>query len=327
MPMEQTYVTSIEREYEAARARQRRARDERAAHLEATVPGFAELSSSLRRARAAVPAALLRSEAEAASCMERVHKLEEEMDALLQQNGHAREELALAYDCERCRDTGWVETGVLRERCPCFYQKKIRHAYAYSGISLLDTQTFDAFDPSVFPDDGTPASQRARMLRVRDLCRDYARACPDPKKPNLLVVGETGLGKTYLCHSIAKEVLDAGHTVLCLTAYKLFESLRETLFGRGTDTMMYDADLLIVDDLGTEPLFNGITIEAFFTLYNERLLKKKPIVTATNLDAEHLRERYGERLSSRMLSPDTTTLLRLHGKDVRLSIGKRNKLT
>ena len=319
---EQAILSAIEREYEAAREEARALRDARVSRIEAEVPAFREAEARLRRIRAAVPAAALRSEAEAAALLCEAEQAKQALDALLHSAGHDPVELALQHACARCGDTGWVHSGALRTRCACFTQKKIERAYRSSGLCLLEEQNFERFDLSAFSDAGEAPTQRERMRRAKEICETYASSCPDAKKPNLLLVGETGLGKTYLCHCIAKAVLDAGHTVACLTAYRLFETLRAAVFGRGSDALPFEAELLIVDDLGTEPLFNEITLETLFTLYNERLLLRRPVVTATNLMPDQLRERYGERLFSRIVSPETTTLLRLRGEDIRM---RRNR--
>ncbi|MEI3280180.1 MAG: ATP-binding protein [Eubacterium ramulus] len=65
------------------------------------------------------------------------------------------------------------------------------------------------------------------------------------------------MGKTFLSHCIAKELLDTGHSVIYFSAHQLFEILTENALGQ-VDTRefdyrnIFDCDLLIIDDLGTE---------------------------------------------------------------------------
>ena len=80
---------------------------------------------------------------------------------------------------------------------------------------------------------------------------------------------------------------------------------------------LLDAPLLLIDDLGAEPLMRNITIEYLFLLLSERGLRDRHTVITTNLTPVQLQERYGERVSSRLLNRDTTGIIKLTGKDLR----------
>ena len=76
--------------------------------------------------------------------------------------------------------------------------------------------------------------------------------------------------------------------------------------------------LLLIDDLGTEPMMRNITVEYLFTLLNERIAAKRHTVIATNLSPVQLQERYGERVMSRILDRSRGVALKFVGRDVRL---------
>ena len=78
---------------------------------------------------------------------------------------------------------------------------------------------------------------------------------------------------------------------------------------------IFHCDLLIIDDLGTE-LSNTFTNSWLYTCINERYLHQKATVISTNLSLEQLRERYSERIFSRITG--NYILLKLIGKDIRV---------
>ena len=80
-----------------------------------------------------------------------------------------------------------------------------------------------------------------------------------------------------------------------------------------------DWELLLIDDLGTEPMLENITVEYLFTLLNERRSGRLPTLIATNLTPRELQARYTERIFSRMVDRSDTELLHFIGQDVRLT--------
>ncbi|MBP3913540.1 MAG: DNA replication protein DnaC, partial [Lachnospiraceae bacterium] len=70
-----------------------------------------------------------------------------------------------------------------------------------------------------------------------------------------------------------------------------------------------------IDDLGTE-LTNTYTASELFRLIDERIQKKLATVISTNLSASEIKNRYSERISSRIGS--SYQLLHLSGDDLRM---------
>ena len=145
----------------------------------------------------------------------------------------------------------------------------------------------------------------------------------DSSFQNLLLLGAVGTGKTFLSNCIAKELMDTCHSVVYLTAFQLFELLSRAAFGsekqnrsyQQTYPYIFDCDLLIIDDLGTE-LPNSFTVSQFFLCINERILRKKSTLISSNLDMEALRNIYSERALSRIIS--CYTIRQLPGSDIRI---------
>ena len=139
--------------------------------------------------------------------------------------------------------------------------------------------------------------------------------------------GDTGVGKTFLSHCIAKELLEQSYSVIYFTASQLFDILAKNTFDKDADAGLVhdhilDCDLLIIDDLGTE-FANSFTTSQLFICLNERILRKKSTLISTNLALEDIRNIYSERIFSRITS--TYTVLRMTGDDIRIQKKLMNK--
>ena len=136
---------------------------------------------------------------------------------------------------------------------------------------------------------------------------------------NLYFFGDTGIGKTFLSNCIAKELLDSGHSVIYFTAFQLFDILSKGVFEKDADAIathqnIFDCDLLIIDDLGTE-LSNSFTSSQLFLCLNERILRQKSTIISTNLNMNQVADIYSERVLSRITN--NYTIIKLFGEDIR----------
>ena len=85
---------------------------------------------------------------------------------------------------------------------------------------------------------------------------------------------------------------------------------------------VYDVDLLIIDDLGTE-FVTQFTTAAFFDVINSRIISGKSTIISSNLDFEKLSEIYSQRITSRFMGD--YTIVQTVGRDLRAVIKRRNK--
>ena len=140
----------------------------------------------------------------------------------------------------------------------------------------------------------------------------------DKSKDNLLFYGNSGTGKTFLSHCIAKELLDKGYFVVYRTAEELIQNLRKIRFEnhRDLEKLLLDCDLLIIDDLGTEQI-NDFSKTELFNLLNKRLLKEKNMLVSTNYSLKELMSIYSERITSRLLG--NFNLFKFYGDDIRVT--------
>ena len=230
--------------------------------------------------------------------------------------GLSENELEMRYRCPVCRDTGYVGDAPARF-CDCFETRLRARRHEDGTMAGTEEQNFERFDLGRIPEaDG----QRAQMAAARRVCEEYADAFPQTRCRNLLLIGAGGLGKTFLLNCIYARVVDRGLSAVRITAFRLFEAMRrQHVEGETQDgfSSLVDAPLLLIDDLGTEPMMRNITVEYLFTLLNERIIAKRHTVIATNLNPVQLQERYGERVSSRLLDRSVCGALFLKGKDLR----------
>ena len=152
-----------------------------------------------------------------------------------------------------------------------------------------------------------------------ELTKDQVR-CANELRSGCILRGDTGVGKTFLSDCIAKELIDRSYSVIYLSSFDLFDILAKSKFEKddAADQMnhhIFDCDLLIIDDMGTE-LANSFTVSQLFLCLNERLLHHKSTIISTNLSLESLVEIYSERTFSRITS--NYTLLKLTGDDIRI---------
>lgn len=251
----------------------------------------------------------------------RMEVMNRRIASLLAQNGFAQDYLEPVYRCKKCRDTGYVGEPV-RDMCDCLRSAFYARLYQRVGLGEKAEQTFERFDLSVFPDkpvEGKPFTQRQEMDMICRQCREWADRYPAADTSDMLLMGQSGLGKTYLMHAMAKRLLDRGLNVLMMSAYRFLDVARKAYFSGKSNELdnLMASDVLLLDDLGSEPLMENITIVQLFNLINERQVNGRGTVISTNLTVKELRERYTERIASRLLDPRQCTLVQFSGDDVR----------
>ena len=287
------------------------------------VPRVAELRrESASLALKAMRAILEQSTAEERAAIARDMKarglaINAEIRRLLKGNGFPENALEPRYRCPVCRDTGYVGEAPARF-CECFETRLRLRQYEDGSMAGLDQQNFDTFDLSFIPEaDG----QREQMRGARNLCQAYADGFPNTEKRNLLLTGGGGLGKTFLLNCVFERVISRGYSAVRITAFRLFETMRQQHMSNDESfegfSALIEVPLLLIDDLGTEPMMRNITIEYLFTLLNERGAARRHTVVATNLTPDDIKNRYGERVASRLLDRSAGKMLLFKGRDLR----------
>ena len=231
--------------------------------------------------------------------------------ALLQKHGLPRDYLQPVYVCPLCRDTGYVGEPV-RRKCACRLQLE-QQDMAESG-RINDRETFENFREDVYPDEAS----RKKALKIRTYCQKYADGLPTPNIRQLYLTGGAGRGKSFMGNAIAARAIARGVESLRLTAYRMNEEVMEG-FSTNTSPLPYftRVPLLVLDDLGTEAMIPNVTGETLFAIADQRSAGRLATVYISNLNADELAARYGERTASRILDGTITRSVVFDGESLR----------
>jgi len=317
------HVRALLEEYAGQRARNEAELRQRTREAEERDPEITRLradsvSLALNTMRSILALPTQEARREAADQMkQRGMAINAEIRRRLQAMGFSEDHLELRYRCDVCRDTGYVGDAPARF-CECFEARLRTRRYEDGSMAGVDEQNFERFDLSRFPEED---GQRDLMEKVRYGVEKYANDFPHTQRQNLLLTGAGGLGKTFLLNCIYARVMDRDLSAVRITAFRMFEAMRIQHAGNDDKydgfTSLIEAPLLLIDDLGTEPMMRNITTEYLFLLLNERIAAKRHTVIATNLTPVQLKERYGERVASRLLDRTVCSSVQLKGKDLR----------
>lgn len=245
-----------------------------------------------------------------AESRERLAAVALEEQSILRNLGLPGDALELRYRCPACKDTGFVGDAL---KSPCACRLRYQQA-ALQGEGVNERETFAAFSESVYKDE----PERVRAIKVKTLCMAYAAALPRPEKPNLLLTGMPGLGKSYLGNAIAFEAINRGIDSKKVTAYHFVQDMLSDIRERTNNACRYQyVPLLVLDDLGSEPDIPNVSKEWLFTILNERTQTRRTTVCITNLSLMQLQQRYGERIMSRMADKSITIAIELTGSNLR----------
>lgn len=264
----------------------------------------------------------------------KLEKLKEKYNKELSKIGLNYEDLLPKVECHFCNDTGIVKNGDMLETCKCFRQEIINETYKQSNINKLEEENFETFDIGFYSNKkdkekyGIDKSPLENIECIRKLALNFVENINNAEQKNLLFVGNTGLGKTFLANAIAKKAIENSKTVVYQTAPVLMDKVIEYKFSydktgeqKEQYNKIFDVDLLIIDDLGTETMSNNKFTE-LFNIINTRLLKNKKILISTNLTLNELYKQYDERVMSRLIG--NFTICKFIGEDIRLKKKKIN---
>jgi len=281
---------SILRQYEEHQTRNRHLHDQRLHHIYETVPGYQALDEAVASTSVAQGKRMLAGDTNAlAQLKDQLKDLAQKRASLLLEN----------------------------QKCHCFRQAEIALLYEQSNLKrMLEKENFGTLSYSFFQGDEL-TSYRQAVEKCKNFCTNFKTSYQ-----NLFFYGTVGTGKTFLTNCIAKECIEQGCSVLYFSAASLFDLLaRNTFDYRAREELsalcadLYSCDLLVIDDLGTETA-TAVTLSHFFTCLNERLLRQKSVIISTNLSLEDCRNRYQDRIFSRIAS--NFEFCKLTGPDIRM---------
>lgn len=294
-------------------------------------PDLSKLNDKLNSTALDISKAILNNDLSLANKLkEDFEKLKVKKEALLKTINIPLEAREPIYECSICKDTGYITLENKKTvLCNCIRQKIFDIDFNKSNIGNLEKENFDNFNLNLYSDTmdvqkyNAKISPRQNIINIKDIAMKFIQNFDDPDEKNLLFLGNTGLGKTFLSNCIAKEVLSNKRTVLYQTSPIMLDNIIDYRFGKSDLKEVYDniinVDLLVIDDLGAESL-NSFKITELFNIINARLLSNsnnvRKTIISTNLNMNNLFETYGERIFSRLAS--YYNICRFFGDDIRL---------
>ena len=242
-----------------------------------------------------------------------IRDIKEQKYLVLIKAGFPENYLEPVYDCSLCKDTGYVNG----EKCKCFRQSIVNLLYEQSNIkTLVQSENFDNLSFSYYQGDDL-----LRFKNAVETCHNFVQNF-NSDYHNIFLYGTVGTGKSFLSGCVAKELIEKGNVVIYFSAVTLFETLAKNSFDfRAKEEFnhlledLYNCDFLIIDDLGTE-LTNSFVSTQLFSCINERHIRKHATLISTNLSLEELRDRYSDRVFSRITS--NYEVCKITGPDIRM---------
>ena len=338
MAIDNSSYNAIMREYENIRANNRAAQVRRIEEVYEKIPKMRELNSSTGSlAVSRYKESLKSGEFSSTDLKKDIDSIKHKKEKLLKEAGFSTDYMDIRYDCNDCKDTGYIDG----KKCHCLQSKIRRLLYAQSNLEdIVGKENFDNFSFEYYDDKNLLPSQNITNAKYMEGVKKFCEAFidkyfnPDRSKnekkslqqgesdrKSIVFSGSTGVGKTYLSNCIAKVLLDRYYSVIYLSAKELFETLVKVNIEKSEEQKylllakeVYECDMLIIDDLGSE-LFNHFTTSEFFHIINRRINTERSTIISTNLSLDKMRDTYSERVTSRIRK--NFIYIRLYGNDIR----------
>ncbi len=303
----------IKQEYDGKYLRAQDAARLRRAEVHAKLPEVEKIDAIIASSGMRIFEATLKNDKAALEAIEAENvALNKQRADILMSAGYPADYTEVKYECDKCGDTGVVDYRM----CACMKEKLIIAGLESSGMySLIKSQTFDNFELRYYSGEALP-----RMKTIVDIAKAYAERFEAEKSGSIIMMGNTGLGKTHISSAIGGVVAKKGNDVYYTGAVDMLADFETDRFGdHGADResvtdKYFSCDLLIIDDLGTE-LINQFSTSSLYNLLNSRLVKKKATIINTNFTRDELRKKYQDRITSRIFGE--YTVLPFLGTDIR----------
>ncbi len=325
--MSNLFIKEVLRNYEKQRDNEKYEQTVRQREVYEKIPRVNEIDKEISKTGFLISKAVLTDpdcyEQKLAEIKDKMNILKQEKAVLMTEHNIPIDYLDIKYKCDKCMDTGFLDNSY---KCSCLKQVLIQRAYRMSNLdNLLAKENFRTFNIDIFSDQKFEDEQltpKENILEVLQVCEGFCFNFDEKNEENLLLFGTTGLGKTFMSNCIAKNLLDRGKIVIYQTAFNILDIISNHKFNSNSYDkinnmeyeLLFEADLLIIDDLGTE-LTNSFTNTEIFNIVNSRLIKGQKTIISTNLAPMEIANVYTDRIFSRLFSQFTA--LKFFGPDLR----------
>lgn len=247
---------------------------------------------------------------------EQLKILRDEKNKILSAMNITEADLSPKYTCSKCGDSGFVGA----EMCECYKKRRNEEIIKASGLESSADCSFEKFNTKICQNEKQAKNQEKLKEKLEKWCNDH----PNTKKKNIVISGKVGVGKTFFAKCVANKMLSNGLSVCFVSAFDMNNMLMKyhTTFNAEKQSYiipLIESDILIIDDLGTEPKMKNVTENYLFLVLSERERFSRPVVVTTNLTSDDILEKYGERIYSRLFSKLVGASLYIDGDDLRLT--------
>ncbi len=235
----------------------------------------------------------------------------EKIANILKEKGINKKELKPQYVCDKCKDTGFVDN----KECECLKKEISKELIKLSGVDINLFARFDG-DYSCF-------KNAEEIKTIYEKMKKFINEINKTSIDTILLVGDTGVGKTHLMECMTTYALDRGIMLKYSTAFNFNHDMLRYHCSKLEDKEeiidpYLNSELLFIDDLGSENKINNVTNEYLYLIINERMQNHKKTVISTNLNFEQIQDVYGERIFSRLMHKKQSLKIKLNGDDLRI---------
>ena len=257
--------------------------------------------------------------------------LQQKLESIAKKLGYSPTDLVPNYTCKKCNDTGFYNHRI----CECLSNAIKLRLQQESGLADFKGHKFTDSKQNILAENQT-------LNKAYNYALNYVKNFPNNKLKNIVFSGNVGTGKTFLSECIANALIKRDYYVVYITSFELNnivkkiteeESIPVNIEFKYTNKSMdifadnrqeilsplLDCDLLIIDDLGSEPIFKNASVNNLYTIINQRQLNNLSTIISTNLTPQMIRDQYGDRLFSRIFNKQNTMTIHFDGKDLRIN--------
>lgn len=239
--------------------------------------------------------------------------LQQKLESIAKKLGYSPTDLVPNYTCKKCNDTGFYNHRI----CECLSNAIKLRLQQESGLADFKGHKFTDSKQNILTENQT-------LNKAYNYALNYVKNFPNNKLKNIVFSGNVGTGKTFLSECIANALIKRDYYVVYITSFELNNIVIKSMdiFADNRQEILsplLDCDLLIIDDLGSEPIFKNASVNNLYTIINQRQLNNLSTIISTNLTPQMIRDQYGDRLFSRIFNKQNTMPIHFDGKDLRIN--------